>query len=576
VKRSALPLLRKELLEQAARPRTYVVRVVYAAGLLVCFGFFFREQLARLQRDPTAVFGTGKAVFELIVNIQFAGIFLFLPAMMAGVVTAEKERATLSLLLLTDLTAWEIVLQKYLGRLVPMAGFLLLSLPLLALAYSFGRIGTDDLQAGVFLLFLACFQVGALALMFSAYCRTTLAALVCTYVLGAAFFLLFPSLVCPPVIFARTRNSSLGMVLLRGFVPALSTFFFLARARRFLVRRAFAPPGGVLLRAFQRLDAFWTRLNDRLAGGIVLLDDGGEAVGDAPVAWRETHKKALGRARYLGRVIVFVELAILVVLSVAWAGGERPENVATALVFALWVPALLVAVVQGVSAFVGERAARTLDVLLATPMTGAEIVRQKARGLRRTTLAVLIPFVTLFILEAALGSGFHSPRRSVRTILLYILPSSLAVFVYLSLFGWVALRVGLRTRARGKAIVLALGITVGWIGGPVVAGGVLGREFGLLNPGVQTVLQSVSPAVAVACLENSAHGTGIVLWVHNLLLHALALLSVRTICLARADRDLGRAEPGNPADDELPEEEDEWEMRGQDTREMRGQDTQFG
>ena len=40
--------------------------------------------------------------------------------MMASAISQEKERDTLGLLFLTDLTPWELTLQKYIGRLIPM------------------------------------------------------------------------------------------------------------------------------------------------------------------------------------------------------------------------------------------------------------------------------------------------------------------------------------------------------------------------------------------------------------------------------------------------------------------------
>ena len=44
-----LPLLKKELVEQATRKRTYIIRVVYAAALC----FFFIHQIFSLMTCPT-------------------------------------------------------------------------------------------------------------------------------------------------------------------------------------------------------------------------------------------------------------------------------------------------------------------------------------------------------------------------------------------------------------------------------------------------------------------------------------------------------------------------------------------
>src|SRR5579872_1525061 len=96
-----LPLLGKELLEQAARKRTYVIRVVYASLLFfVCFMMFYNT--LRIGRaSPFAVLGRGRQLFEVLVGMQFAGIYLFMPAMTCSVITHEKERASLQLLFQT-------------------------------------------------------------------------------------------------------------------------------------------------------------------------------------------------------------------------------------------------------------------------------------------------------------------------------------------------------------------------------------------------------------------------------------------------------------------------------------------
>jgi len=112
-----LPLLGKELVEQAARKRTYVVRVVYAALLFFAAYFFFYESLKVGRVSPLAALGRGQQMFTALVVLQFIGIYLFMPAITCGVLTQEKVRASLQLLFLTRLGPWTILFEKLLGRL---------------------------------------------------------------------------------------------------------------------------------------------------------------------------------------------------------------------------------------------------------------------------------------------------------------------------------------------------------------------------------------------------------------------------------------------------------------------------
>src|SRR5262249_10621492 len=102
--------------------------------------------------------------------------------------TAEKERNTFGLLLLTRLSPTTILLEKLLSRLVPMASFLLLSLPLMGFAYSMGGVGGREFANIVWMLILSTVQVGTLALACSAYCRTTVQSFIATCLYGLALY----------------------------------------------------------------------------------------------------------------------------------------------------------------------------------------------------------------------------------------------------------------------------------------------------------------------------------------------------------------------------------------------------
>ena len=96
IPRLGLPLLAKELVEQAARQRTYVVRIVYAVLLFVAGFSFYYQIVARYSSTPFAALGQGRELFVSIMMLQFMGICLFMPAMTCGVITLEKERNSLA------------------------------------------------------------------------------------------------------------------------------------------------------------------------------------------------------------------------------------------------------------------------------------------------------------------------------------------------------------------------------------------------------------------------------------------------------------------------------------------------
>jgi len=544
-----LPLLAKELNEQAAQKRTYLIRFFYAGLLFVAAcGLFYGNFLKG--GGSASGLGQGRHMFQNLVTLQFWSIYLFLPAICCGCLTIEKEHNSLSLLLITTLGPWEIVIQKLLGRLVPMLTFVLLSFPLMAVAYSFGGITEDYLWAGILLLVLTCFQAAALSVMCSAFYPTTVEAFIANYVLLVVLMAIFP-FGWGPWLFGRASDLPFwGTALLSTFLVSLSAGFLLG-ARLFLERRAFVPPKNALLGLFQRLDRFFNDANE-VTGGIVLVKDGDPLPALEPVAWRETTKKSLGTFRYLFRVLVVLEAPLIVVC--ATLGTSQPGgpdlDVVSRLLYGLWCLGGAMIVVHAGSVVASERTRQTLDVLLASPISNAEILQQKLRGVQRLIHVLLVPFSTIFVFEVwwYQGSAFRW---------LYLILALGTVAIYLPLLAWLALWVGLKIRSQIKAVLATLAAVACWLVVPVTERAIISDVFGMSIPSWMEALLALNPAEQIAAIEdlNPAALRSIRtmgeeqlspfawLWLVNFALYTALWIVLRRRCLRDADRLLGRVEP---------------------------------
>ena len=491
------PVLRKDLTEAASQKRTYVLRVLYALTLFAFFAFFFAEEAQRWSSNPGRMFGRGREFFEFTLAAQFFGVFLFLPAVMSGVFTREKERDSLGMLFLTDLTPREILFEKYLSGLVPMFTMLFLSLPLFAVTYSLGGVSDEQLMMGTVVLVLSCLQVGAIALMVSTFCRSSVNAFLGTYILGAAFYVT-PVLVAflgelydhtsdffrvlenvgenlaealfPPALFFERRPGRISTLLVRSLPATISTIFFLVLARVFLIRRAFLPPRNALLRLWRKIDGFMDWLNDEYAKGIILVKDPDRLPLADPVAWRETTKKSLGKVRYLFRIFVLLEVPTLFITALVVIGARnhrrgQVEEISV-LILILWGVALLALCAHSVNVIASERVSNTMDVLLTTPMTGWQIVREKLRATKRLLVMLVLPIVTLLLLELWWELG---DRRNTLTPFWCFVASATALVVYLPLYNWLSLYLGLKIKHRLRAVVVALLTVVAWNVLPIFA-----------------------------------------------------------------------------------------------------------
>lgn len=478
-------------------------------------------------------------MFNQIVRLQLGAILLVLPATSAGAFAGEKERESLSLLLLTTIPRDMIVLQKMLSRVIPMLAFVILSFPLMATAYSFGGVMTTQLALTLAYLVLLTIHVGTVSIMCSTYCRTTVEAYVATYMclLGSSVFL-------APMFQLISESddliSSLVMIVM-AFSPFIGGAFLLSCA--FLYDRAFIPPKNFLLAAFRQVDAFFNDMN-KVTGGVVLVKDGSPFPDMDPISWRETAKRSLGTFRYLFRILVFIELPILVVSQAVRIDMVRSRSSMSVLLYVLWVISLVLTAIHSASVVSTERSRQTLDVLLVTPITGREILSRKLSGVRRLFWTLMVPFTTMFLFQ----HWFHGAGRDVR----YLILCYGSVFSGLTLVMWGGMVIGLKSRSQMRAIMTLLGILVlVTLSGPIVNYilNLLESESGVLR-----MLTLLSPGSWVQSLEQQFYtpGESDLMWMRFwslgsvVGLYAAAALSLRWWILASADTLLGRVRDGEP------------------------------
>ena len=446
-----LPLLTKDLIEQAAQRRTYVLRVIYAVVLYSAALWVYADVSGKGAQSGITNLGRGQQVFEMLMSVQTLAIFILLPGMTCGAVTSEKERDTLGLLLLTKLSPATIVLEKYCSRLVTMGTYQLLSLPLFAITYGMGGVELGLIFRAIG--FLACLAaiVGAWSLSCSVWHSTTAGAFVYAY-LTVVFA--FPFVPFGPNVYK--------FMLLMVMVTAI----ILVLAAELLVPRAFVPPRNVLLELFKKLDKFFEELNAQTTHGIVLVRDFDSGPLFSPISWRETRKKSLGTFRYLFRLLVVLEAPLI--LSISWTITDYQmtsfDGPTAFFLRFLWPVAVLAITVHATSVLASERSRQTLDVLLVTPLSPHELVSQKLAGVRRLIYVVSVPLASLLFFQFVWTSFVLQGLGQVdiaRFLLRYeILGMALGLVVYPRIVQWISFQMALRVKNQTLAILLTLLIVV--------------------------------------------------------------------------------------------------------------------
>lgn len=557
------PLLGKELLEQAARKQMYVIRVVYA---IVLFGAFCIYYMRHLAAGPVLVLGQGWGPFSFLVSAQMFTIYLFLPPLMAGALAQEKERDTLGLLFLTDLTPWELILQKYFGRLIPMLTLLFLSLPLLAVSYSLGGVSRDLLYYSAVQLFLTCLWVGALGLYCSANQASTFQALVRCWGLCLALTL-FCSMAAFPIwqIFPSTFASR-GAVSSRwpSMFPSLAfsvvaTLFFLGRARYDLERRAFAQRRNPFGQQFKQLDQYWKDLRKLLHALLKKRDPEAhelaqevvrrqlEAAGGDAVGWslgtflfaKMQVPNVLSFAVIFG-VIVLIALVTNVVLDPKSGGAFQ------VVVAGFWILALLTVPIQSANAVASERMNERLGPMLTTPLTAKEMLSEWLGPVQRWIQFLMRPLAIVIVVETIVK--YSTQERGVphwQAPAEYLVLGLATVLIYPALVQWFCLWIGLRIRSQIRALMIAFLLVAAWCFVPGVIAGFL-AQTGLLSQDSSQILNYLSPVAVIHTVEIIGRRDSGVTWemiiltIFHLGFAALAMGAIRWRCQTAADRYLGR------------------------------------
>src|SRR5947209_2735733 len=191
------PVLSQELLLGSRRGRQQIFRRVYAGWLIVQLAAFYWLYLVQsnwlgatlfggtIEREAAAEFGT--QFTAVLVVQQLLLLLLAAPAYTAGAITDEKTRGTLQYLLAADLTAWEIIVGKLLGRIAQVALLTLAALPLLCFIGVFGGLNVVALLVLLAVTLTPLFALGAAGLLASVWSRQTRDAVLGVYlcVLGA-------------------------------------------------------------------------------------------------------------------------------------------------------------------------------------------------------------------------------------------------------------------------------------------------------------------------------------------------------------------------------------------------------
>ena len=423
------PVIVRELRAQARWWDTYWLRVAGAAALLGaslwtvdCYAFHYQQ---------------GGIIFSQMHAALFLGIWVLVPLMTADCISRERREGTLGLLFLTPLRARDIVLAKGMVHALRALTLVLAGLPILAIPILLGGVSGTQLTLTAMIDFSALALALAAGLLASAWSKSLPRAQVAAVLLAVLFLGLFAfghlvwwSATVVPRLFFSPWSMSWGKALMEEGPNIL--FIPLTNCRSFSEWTSFLPAAALL--AWAKMDGLILLVSLFLLGISVLLASlrvkrswresppsplqfQMEQTFCAPRFWRSLLRSRMRRALernpigWLEQYSVGARLRkwgwCLVVILVA----VPPSNVGRWRDHVGWAELVLLAGL-GLSAagsFRRERASGAFELLLVAPLSVAQIIQGRVRGLWRQFLPALVVLLLVAWECSRCGSG---PYRS--------------------------------------------------------------------------------------------------------------------------------------------------------------------
>jgi ABC-type transport system involved in multi-copper enzyme maturation permease subunit len=380
------PLAGKELRGATRRWQTYALRVVYVAltGLIV--GRFYESATKAGHLTASEYSNLSLELFKAFLGLQLS--FTTLAAVWAAsdLVLKEARRGTLGLLYLTPLGAADVAFGKWKAAMAQALALVLCGAPVLAVCVYLGGIGPIDLAwslcltlsiAGVAAGFSFHFsaavrsQAGVMGLTLAAMLGFSIAPLWFGVFAGWELFaFLHPVFAAGAAIFGTPNTPAADWSWATATPLSFLFAFFLVRSSsgKLGKRSQDVPrPDDPIL---QQIPAWAQRMSGVLRGPRRVPEE-------RPLIWKEiATRPAIRMDQDLQRAVFWI---FTIFLGLAWLATQGRGM---AMIYVAGLVYLVLATVAGATLFAYEKEGRRFDMLLATPVSNAEIVASKlAAGL---------------------------------------------------------------------------------------------------------------------------------------------------------------------------------------------------
>lgn len=180
------PVLEKEFRLRMRTIRSPLALLAYLTVIgLLALGYIYLEMQNRGPNGFTPE--ASRTLFYFLSGAQLVLVCFMAPGLTAGVISGEREKQTLNMLLTTQQSSSAIILSKLASALSFMFLIVFATLPIYSIVFLYGGISPGQLIAVFGCYVLVMIALGSLGVLFSTLLKKTVVAIIVTY--GAGLFL---------------------------------------------------------------------------------------------------------------------------------------------------------------------------------------------------------------------------------------------------------------------------------------------------------------------------------------------------------------------------------------------------
>ena len=450
------------MLTRWRHPTSFILVVVYALVIALVVGWQLYE--APQGKDAEAVLG--RNIWQTLTITQTLGWMVLAPILTAGSIAGEREKGHLEALVLSPLTAREIIIGKMLGALSLVVLLLLVPLPAIALSFLLGGVSPLEFISSFVLNFGTALSGLSFGLVASAQSRDMGQAIFKALLraLGAYGLMILPCCfpyLCPIVatlLLVDFPSANSEWLLLLSFFFLLAHFAITQRQLKYATTEIVKP-----LSKPYRTPTFSTATTDGVFNNLPTSVVAGETARHKRLSYRWLHfsnpvlqREAQARLGFRwsthtgtndavlgGATLVFAAYVVPLAL-VAWFDPAKCKSIWWMIAYPWLLCACVAAALSAAGTFTREREGGHWASLWLTPLRHGEIIGGKLSG-----VLFGIGFYSLWLLP------FWIPC-------ILVLPFSLTATTFLPALGaiWLAANIGLFFSALFRKTGTALNWTI--------------------------------------------------------------------------------------------------------------------